>query len=145
MKSWIEDFKELDISLNTDAPMTKYKFNNFVGTPNYEYIHPVKQQKAFELANALLADDLGPSITDIIIFGSSITLFCDSYSDIDMIVLGTFDHFTTQIPLYEFGDVDLFGYNREIFLKEIHINPFYSQVWTKGVKVYEHLPSTSKG
>lgn len=143
MKSWTHDFKELDAVLSTNSPIVKYRFNNLVGAPNYEYIHPVKQKKVFALTNALLSDDLAPSITDIIVFGSSITLFCDSYSDIDMVVLGDFEHFTTKIPLYEFGDVDLFGYNRESFLKEIHTNRFYSNIWTKGVRVYEQLSSSS--
>lgn len=145
MKSWVEDFKELDAVLSTNSPIVKYRFNNFIGAPNYEYIHPVKQKKVFALTNALLADHLGSSITDIIVFGSSITLFCDSYSDIDMMVLGTFDHFSPQIELYKFGDVDLFGYNREIFLEEIHTNLFYHGIWTKGVRVYEQLPTASKG
>ena len=145
MKSCLEDFKELDAVLNVDSPFVQYRFNNLVGTPNYEYIHPVKQKLVFDLTRALLAEDVSNSITDIIVFGSSITLFCDSFSDIDMIVLGTFDKFSPTTPLYEFGDVDLFTYNKERFLEEIHSNNFYYQAWSKGVKVYEQLPPASEG
>lgn len=140
-----DDFKELDKILHTDAPDLQYVFNNLVGAPAYEYIHPVKQKQVHGLAQALLAEDTDGLITDIIVFGSTVTLFCDSYSDIDMAVLGNFQNFTTQISLYEYGDVDLFGYNKEAFLEAAHANHFYMEILNKGVRVYEQLSTSCKG
>ena len=140
-----DDFKELDQIFHTDAPDVQYVFNNLVNSPNYEYIHPVKQRQVHALMKALLAEDEDGLITDIIVFGSTVTLFCDSFSDIDMAVLGTFEDFTTQIPLYEYGDVDLFGYNKIKFLELADENKFYSEILSKGVSVYEQLPTPSEG
>ncbi|HHX60840.1 MAG TPA: hypothetical protein GX707_09015 [Epulopiscium sp.] len=140
-----DDFKELDKILHTDAPDVQYIFNKLIDAPNYECIHPVKQRQVYALAQALLAEDEDDLITDIIVFGSTVTLFCDSFSDIDMAVLGNFDVFSTRIPLYEYGEVDLFGYNKEAFLKIAESNHFYSEIIHKGVRVYEQLSTPSKG
>lgn len=140
-----DDFKELDKILHTDAPDVRYIFNNLVDAPNYQYIHPVKQRQVYALTQALLAEDQDQLITDIIVFGSTVTLFCDSYSDIDMAVLGNFKDFSTQIPLYEYGDVDLFGYNKEAFYDMAKNNHFYCEILTKGVRVYQQLSTSSKG
>ena len=145
MKDPNDDFKELDKILHTDAPDVQYVFKNLVDLPGYECIHPVKQKQVHGLAQALLEEDIDHLITDIIVFGSTVTLFCDSYSDIDMAVLGNFEEFSTQIPLYEYGEVDLFGYNKDAFLKIAKDNHFYSEIVTKGVKVYEQLSTSSKG
>lgn len=139
------DFRELDEILHTDAPDTQYIFNNIVSRPNYEFIHPVKQRQVYGLTRALLAEDTKGLITDIIVFGSTVTLFCDSFSDIDMAILGTFQEFSTQVPLYEYGDVDLFGYNKEKFISMVDGNHFYREIWDKGVRVYEQLSASGKG
>lgn len=140
-----DDFKILDKILHTDAPHVRYVFDNLVGSPNYEFVHPVKQRQVHGLVNDLLAEDKEGLITDIIVFGSTVTLFCDSFSDIDIAVLGTFEDFSTQLPLYEYGDVDLFGYNKDKFYALAKENHFYSEIVEKGVKVYEQLPTSSKG
>ena len=140
-----DDFKELDKILHTDAPDVRYIFNNLVDAPNYQYIHPVKQRQVYALSQALLEEDTEGLITDIIVFGSTVTLFCDSYSDIDMAVLGDFEDFSTQLPLYEYGDVDLFGYNKEAFYAIAKTNHFYCEIVEKGVSVYEQLSTPSKG
>ena len=145
MRDSDDDFKELDKILHTDAPDVHYVFNKLVDSPNYECIHPVKQRQVYALVQALLTEDKDHLITDIIVFGSTVTLFCDSFSDIDMAVLGDFDEFTTQVPLYEYGEVDLFGYNKEAFLKIAKDNHFYSEIVNKGVKVYEQLSTSGKG
>lgn len=139
-----DDFKELDKILHTDAPDVRYIFTNLVGAPNYQYIHPVKQRQVYALAQALLAEDKAQQITDIIVFGSTVTLFCDSFSDIDMAVLGTFENFSTKIPLYEYGEVDLFGYNKDAFCHIAKENHFYSEILKKGVTIYEQLSPPSK-
>ena len=140
-----DDFKELDKILHTEAPDVRYVFNNLVDSPNYQYIHPVKQRQVHALTKALLAEDTEGLITDIIVFGSTVTLFCDSYSDIDIAVLGIFEEFSTQLPLYEYGDVDLFGYNKDAFYEVAKDNHFYSEILRKGVKVYELLSTSGQG
>ena len=140
-----DDFRKLDKILHTDAPDVRYVFNKLVDSPNYECIHPVKQRQVYALTKALLDEDKDNLITDIIIFGSTVTLFCDSFSDIDIAVLGRFNEFNTKIPLYEYGDVDLFGYNKDEFLKIARDNHFYSEILNKGVKVYEQLSTSGKG
>lgn len=132
-----DDFEELDRILHTDAPDLRYRFKNLIKCPNYEYIHPVKQWQVYALVQALLSEDVNHLITDIIVFGSTVTLFCNSFSDIDIAVLGSFEEFSTKIPLHEYGDVDLFGYNREKFLELVDENHFYWEIWNKGVKLYE--------
>lgn len=139
-----DDFKMLDKILHTDAPDVQYVFRKLVDCPNYECIHPVKQRQVHALTEALLAEDQENLITDIIVFGSTVTLFCDSYSDIDIAVLGTFEEFNTHIPLHEYGDIDLFGYNKDAFLKLADHNHFYSEIVNKGVRVYEQLSTPSK-
>lgn len=140
-----DDFKKLDKILHTDAPDRRYVFRNLIGKPNYEYIHPVKQRAIYTLVQDLLLEDENNLITDIIVFGSTITLFCDSFSDLDIAVLGSFEDFTTNIPLYKYGEVDLFGYNKDKFLKMVASNKFYTEIWCKGVRVYEQLSAPSKG
>jgi len=142
MKEWKEDFGQIDEILNINN-IGNNLFKKLVKEPNYQYIHPVKQKKIYELVQLLLKEDEDNTITDIIIFGSSTTLFCSSFSDIDIMVLGTFNNFTTNINLFEFGEVDLFGYNKEEFLKEAQNNKFYLNVWEKGVRVYEQLSAFS--
>ena len=88
----LKEFYTLDNILNTNNNIN-YKFNNFIGLANYERIHPVKQKKVYEIVNLLLKDNVGKYITDIIVFGSATTLFCSSFSDIDIIVLGNFFKF----------------------------------------------------
>lgn len=139
-----QDFWKLDQRLSTSSPIPTYRFKNLIGISPYEWIHPVKQKKIHSLVTALLEEDCRHLISHIIVFGSATTLFCDSYSDIDLVVLGYFDHFTTQIPLYKFGEVDLFGYNLKNFLVGKESNTFYKNIWDKGVIVYEQLPTTSK-
>ncbi len=56
-----------------------------------------------------------------------------------MIVLGNFHQFYPSVNLHEFGEVDMFGYNKKEFLKDIENNNFYKNAWEKGVKVYEQL------
>lgn len=139
------DFRELDRILHTNAPDVRYVFNKLVDSPNYECIHPVKQRQVYALTQALLDEDEDNLITDIIVFGSTVTLFCDSFSDIDIAVLGKFTEFSTKIHLYEYGDIDLFGYNKDEFLKIAKDNHFYSEILTKGVKVYEQLSTSGEG
>lgn len=138
MVECLKDFYALDNIFNTKNNH-KYKFNNFVGLPNYEFIHPVKQKKVYEIVNLLLKDNIGKYITDIIVFGSATTLFCSSFSDIDIIVLGDFAEFYPSVNLFEVGEVDLFGYNKELFLIDMEENSFYKNAWENGVKVYEQL------
>ncbi len=136
------DFFILDNIFNMSNNV-KYKFNNLVNVPNFEHIHPVKQKKVYDIVNLLLKDNVGSYITDIIVFGSATTLFCSSFSDIDLIVLGNFDEFYPTVNLHEFGEVDLFGYNKELFLDGMEKNNFYKNAWEKGVRVYEQLSSPS--
>lgn len=136
-------FNQLDEHLSlTNASMC----NNFpllVEDPKYHRIHPIKQRPLHALIYALINSEYGKSITEIIVFGSCLTLYCNSYSDMDVIVLGTFEDFNPTIPLYEFGAVDLFGYRREEFLSQIESNSFYKKVWEEGYKIYEQLPASS--
>ena len=145
MKNLNDDFLELDKILHTDAPNIQYIFNNIIGQPNYQYIHPVKQKQVHRLVKALLEEDTDKFITDIIVFGSTVTLFCDSFSDIDIAVLGKFKEFSTKLALYQYGAIDLFAYNKNKFISKVNENHFYSEIWNKGVKVYEQLPTSSKG
>ncbi|MGH4121056.1 nucleotidyltransferase domain-containing protein [Clostridium sp.] len=138
----LKDFYTLDNIFNT-SNNTVHKFNNFIGRNNYERIHPVKQRKVYEIVNLLLKDNVGKYITDIIVFGSATTLFCSSFSDIDIIVLGDFSEFYPTVDLYQFGEVDLFGYNKQVFLTDMENNNFYKNAWEKGVKVYEQLSASS--
>ncbi|MCB2308743.1 hypothetical protein LGL08_19445 [Clostridium estertheticum] len=137
----LKDFYALDNIFNT-SNNTNYKFKNLIGLNNYECIHPVKQRKVYEIANLLLKDNVGKYITDIIVFGSATTLFCSSFSDIDIIVLGDFSEFYPTVDLHEFGEIDLFGYNKKLFLSDMENNNFYRNAWLKGVKVYEQLSSS---
>ena len=139
------DFKYLDKVLHTDAPDTRYIFTNLIGLPGYQYIHPVKQRCVHRLVGALLDEDKDGMITDIIVFGSTVTLFCDSFSDIDIAILGTFEDYTTKVALYNYGEVDLFAYNKEKFLEMLDGNKFYQEIMGKGVRVYEQLSTSSKG
>ena len=132
------NFDKLDNIFNNSTEFA-YKFKNIVNLPNYEKIHPVKQKKVRDIVKKLLNDEIGKCITEIIIFGSSTTLHCNSFSDIDIMVLGDFEKFYPKVDLYEYGSIDLFGYNREYFLSQINSNLFYRNIWQKGVKIYEQL------
>jgi len=55
------------------------------GSP-YIYIHPYKQHVV-----KTIVDNTFPEISQIIVFGSSITTACKPYSDVDICVIGDFD------------------------------------------------------
>ncbi|MCB2305592.1 hypothetical protein LGL08_05140 [Clostridium estertheticum] len=120
----LKDFYALDNIFNT-SNNTNYKFENLVGFNNYECIHPVKQRKVYEIANLLLKDNVGKHITDI-----------------DIIVLGDFSEFYPTVDLHEFGEIDLSGYNKKLFLSDMENNNFYKNAWVKGVRVYEQLSAS---
>jgi predicted nucleotidyltransferase len=122
-----------------DQARNDYQFNLIVKDPRFSRIHPVKQQKVYDLLQDLLEEDILHNITDIIIFGSSLTLFCNSYSDIDIVVLGDFEEFDTKLHLYKYGKVDLLGYNRKEFMEQIESNSFFKNVWERGYKIYEQF------
>ncbi|MGL6175162.1 MAG: nucleotidyltransferase domain-containing protein [Cellulosilyticaceae bacterium] len=114
-----------------------YHFKCIVADEKYSKIHPVKQRKVYELVQALLAEDIEHKITEIIVFGSCITFACNSYSDIDLLVLGEFEEFDTKIHLYQYGEVDLLGYNRDVFMSQLETNKFFKGVWEGGYRIYE--------
>lgn len=135
-------FSQLDQQLSLSHASSHNNFSVLVGDPLYQRIHPVKQRQLFGLITALLQSEYGVKISDVIVFGSCLTLYCNSYSDIDLIVLGDFDDFNPSIPFYEYGEVDLFGYNKDLFMKEMEGNSFYKKIWEEGYKIYEQLPTS---
>lgn len=122
-----------------DQTRNHYQFNLIVKDEKFSRIHPVKQQKVYDLVKDLLEEDINHNITDIIVFGSALTLFCNSYSDIDIVVLGDFEEFDTKLHLYQYGKVDLLGYNKKEFIKHLEENAFFKNIWERGYKIYEQL------
>jgi predicted nucleotidyltransferase len=61
----------------------KDKYN--LGKP-YIYIHPYKQMIVRNVVEKVFSD-----ITQLIVFGSSVSLTCKPYSDVDICVIGNFD------------------------------------------------------
>ena len=124
-----------------DQTRNYYQFDLIVKEKKFSRIHPVKQKKVYDLVQDLLEEDVNHNITDIIIFGSSLTLFCNSYSDIDIVVLGDFEEFNTKLHLYKYGEVDMLGYKKKEFIEQIQSNSFFKNIWERGYKVYEQFPN----
>jgi predicted nucleotidyltransferase len=141
---YVVEYKEIDVWILTskgseymillDQTRNYYNFDLIVKDPKFSRIHPVKQQKTYELVQDLLEEDYKHEITDIIVFGSALTLFCNSYSDIDVVVLGHSEEFNTKLHLYKYGKVDLLGYNKKEFIEQLEDNSFFKNVWERGIK-----------
>ncbi|NDL66340.1 hypothetical protein [Anaerotalea alkaliphila] len=138
-------FREIEGQLRFGHPGTVNRFPLVVEEERYRRIHPVKQKVLARLVKDLLEKDREGKIRKILVFGSALTLYCNSFSDIDLVVLGDFREFDPGLHLYEYGDVDLFGYNEEEFMKELKDNRFYREVWERGYVLYEQFPASGQG
>lgn len=113
------------------------KFNLVCNDSKYIYIHPVKQQKVKGLVDELIALDTKKEITKIIVFGSATTFNCSSYSDIDILVLGTFEEFSLPIHTSRYGKVDLLTYNEDEFNRLLPTTKIFEKILQEGLIVYE--------
>lgn len=103
----------------------------------YINIHPVKQGKVKKLVDEILELDKAHCISKIILFGSSIKFSCSSSSDIDLLVLGTFEYFNIPIHTSKYGEVDLLTYNEKEFMELLPTTKLFQKILREGVVLYE--------
>lgn len=127
--------KQLKRLISSDKK--KIKFNNICGDQRYQNIHPVKQLKVKQLVEELIELDINKEITKIIVFGSAISFQCSSYSDIDLLVIGTFDYFRLPIHTSKYGKVDLLAYNEIEFEELLPVTRVFQKALEEGVVLYE--------